>query len=345
MPRSVRTFENLEWPDWLTGLDSGLYRDPRPVVLTGAGDGTNRMFFATQYGAIFVTENDPRSRELKLFLDIREQVIPFKPNENEEGFLGLAFHPQFKENGEFFVYYTAKPTDGNPHLSVISRFRVSKDDPEQGRSGERRSPDDDQAAVLESQRRHGRVRARWLSLHRPGRWRPGRRSARATGRIWRRCSARSCGSTLITKIRGWHMPYRRTIRLWACLCSRRDLVHAVSAMFGGLTFDPLTKTCWAADVGQNEWEEIDIIQAAAATTVGTIEKGCTHTPTRPKRNSSPAPTMCRRRALDRSDSGISPQRRQVDHWRLRVSRQASAGAGRRVSVRRLRERPGVGALV
>ncbi|HVT26602.1 MAG TPA: PQQ-dependent sugar dehydrogenase, partial [Lacipirellulaceae bacterium] len=47
--------------------------------------------------------------------------------QNEEGFLGLAFHPHYKQNGEFFVYYSAKPTRENPHLSIISRFHVSRD--------------------------------------------------------------------------------------------------------------------------------------------------------------------------------------------------------------------------
>ena len=125
----VRTFENLRWPDWITGADRDLVLDPRPVVVTGAGDGSNRLLFATQYGVIFAARNDAQTRELKPFLDIRERVMPFKRNENEEGFLGLAFHPRFKENGEFFVYYTAKPTAEHPHRSIVSRFRVLADDP------------------------------------------------------------------------------------------------------------------------------------------------------------------------------------------------------------------------
>ena len=42
--------------------------------------------------------------------------------------LGLAFHPRYRENGEFFVYYTPTGT-AKPHTVAISRFRVSKDDP------------------------------------------------------------------------------------------------------------------------------------------------------------------------------------------------------------------------
>src|SRR5262249_474007 len=48
--------------------------------------------------------------------------------DNEEGLLGLAFHPGYKQNGQFFVYYSAAegPTG---RRSVVSRFNVSKSDP------------------------------------------------------------------------------------------------------------------------------------------------------------------------------------------------------------------------
>src|SRR5690606_4774267 len=44
---------------------------------------------------------------------------------NEEGLLGLAFHPNFRTNGEFFVFCSVTPSG-----SVISRFRVSEGDPD-----------------------------------------------------------------------------------------------------------------------------------------------------------------------------------------------------------------------
>jgi glucose/arabinose dehydrogenase len=118
----------LQWPDWVRGLDEGKPRDPRPLVLSGAHDGTNRVFVVSQYGTIHVWPNDPKVSEMQTFLDIRDRV-QYDDKMNEEGFLGLAFHPKYKENGEFYVYYSAKPSAENPHLSVISRFRVSKDDP------------------------------------------------------------------------------------------------------------------------------------------------------------------------------------------------------------------------
>jgi glucose/arabinose dehydrogenase len=126
--RIVPAFSELEWPDWVRGLDEGKPREPRPLALSGAGDGTDRIFVVSQYGTVHVWPNDPAVKEMKTFLDIRNRV-QYDDKMNEEGFLGFAFHPKYKENGEFFVYYTAKPTAENPHLSVISRFRVSKDDP------------------------------------------------------------------------------------------------------------------------------------------------------------------------------------------------------------------------
>ncbi|HEY1067816.1 MAG TPA: PQQ-dependent sugar dehydrogenase [Pirellulales bacterium] len=99
----------------------------RPIVLTHAGDGSNRVFVASQLGKIYVFPNkdDVAAEEIKVFCDLEPQVV-YNDKQNEEGLLGLAFHPKYKENGQFFVYYTSRK---EPQLSVISRFTVSKDDP------------------------------------------------------------------------------------------------------------------------------------------------------------------------------------------------------------------------
>ena len=128
----VPAFTELQWPDWVTGLDTGKPRDPRPIIITGAGDDSDRMFVATQYGSIHWFDNNPDATQLHTFLDIRKRVMPFKPHENEEGFLGLAFHPKFKENGEFFVYYSIVPTKEKPHTIRISRFTRRKGNLDEG---------------------------------------------------------------------------------------------------------------------------------------------------------------------------------------------------------------------
>ncbi len=92
----------------------------RPVDLQHAGDNSNRLFVVEQEGLISVFQNDPDVAVKTILLDIRSKV---QDQGNEQGLLGLAFHPDFETNGYFFVNYTA----ANPERTVISRFKVSQD--------------------------------------------------------------------------------------------------------------------------------------------------------------------------------------------------------------------------
>ena len=95
----------------------------RPVHLTFPPDGTDRLFVTLQAGRIMVFENDEDVSKAQEFLDIRERV---SDRGNEEGLLGLAFDPDYRRNGYFYVYYTAS----DPRRSVVSRFSVSDEEPE-----------------------------------------------------------------------------------------------------------------------------------------------------------------------------------------------------------------------
>lgn len=90
----------------------------RPVDFQHAGDNSNRTFIVEQKGVISVFPNDPTVTAKQVFLDIETKV---KDQGNEEGLLGLAFHPDYESNGFFYVNYTAS----NPNRTVISRFQVS----------------------------------------------------------------------------------------------------------------------------------------------------------------------------------------------------------------------------
>lgn len=118
----VIAFGNLKWAGWEPDKD-GLPYPLRPILLTHAGDGSGRIFVPQQQGIIHVFS--PTSTETKVFLDLSKKVV-YIDKENEEGFLGMAFHPHYKTTGEFFVFYT---TTSQPHTTVVSRFKVSKDDP------------------------------------------------------------------------------------------------------------------------------------------------------------------------------------------------------------------------
>jgi len=123
--KAAVAFPKLKWTGWQGFTDKGLVIPHRPIVLTHGGDGSNRVFIATEHGVIHVFQNDPKADKTRIFLDIQDRVV-YNDNQNEEGFLGLAFHPKFSTNGEFFVFYTTKKAKAT---NVISRFRLSKDDP------------------------------------------------------------------------------------------------------------------------------------------------------------------------------------------------------------------------
>lgn len=125
---AMLAFPQLKWTDWKAVNEKGIPIPLRPIVLTHAGDGSNRVFVATEQGVVHVFPNNPKADKTKIFLDLQERVS-YIDKENEEGLLGLAFHPQFKKNGEFYVFYTLKSARPK-HVNVVSRFRLSKEDPD-----------------------------------------------------------------------------------------------------------------------------------------------------------------------------------------------------------------------
>ena len=119
-------FPNLKWDNWNAVDDAGNIRDLRLMELTYPDDGSNRLFAASQQGGIWCFENDRNVSKSHLFLDLRGKVLDWKGRgANEQGLLGFDFHPKFKSNGKFYVYYTH--TDDK--RSIVSQFTVSADDP------------------------------------------------------------------------------------------------------------------------------------------------------------------------------------------------------------------------
>lgn len=101
---------DYEWKAVVSGLD-------RPVDVQPAFDGSGRLFIIEKYGAIRIVKDgqllpDP-------FINIDDRV---NDNSNEMGLLGLAFHPDFEQNGYFYVNYT-----GESGHTRISRFQASGD--------------------------------------------------------------------------------------------------------------------------------------------------------------------------------------------------------------------------
>jgi len=105
------------WTEIANGFDN-------PLFMTNARDGSNRLFVGEQTGYILVVENgeilfDP-------FLDVSNLLSDdvFQGGYSERGLLGLAFHPDYANNGLFYVSHT--DLAGN---NVIAQYNVSADDP------------------------------------------------------------------------------------------------------------------------------------------------------------------------------------------------------------------------
>jgi hypothetical protein len=97
-----------------------------PLYVTHARDGSGRLFIVERGGRIKVLQ--PGATAPTVFLDIASQVLAG----GERGLLGLAFHPQYPATGRFFVNYTRQP-DGD---TVIAEYRVSPTDPNVALTGE-----------------------------------------------------------------------------------------------------------------------------------------------------------------------------------------------------------------
>tara|TARA_Y100000996_G_scaffold266796_1_gene209995 strand:- start:1797 stop:3122 length:1326 start_codon:yes stop_codon:yes gene_type:complete len=91
-----------------------------PVGIYTSGDDTNRLFVVEQEGRIKVFDNNSSATETEMFLDITS-IVNQDGGYTEEGLLGLAFHPNYSQNGYFYVNYT----DYGPRRNVIARYTVS----------------------------------------------------------------------------------------------------------------------------------------------------------------------------------------------------------------------------
>ena len=97
-----------------------------PVGIYQTDDGSNRLYVVEQPGKIMVFNNEFSVTETETFLDITS-IVDQDGGYTEEGLLGLAFHPNFSENGYFYVNYT----DYSPKRNVIARYTVSVGNPNQ----------------------------------------------------------------------------------------------------------------------------------------------------------------------------------------------------------------------
>jgi len=106
-----------------------------PITLAEAPDNSKRLFVVDEIGKIWIIDKDG-NKLADPFIDITGKMVTLSPNYDERGLLGLAFHPDYKTNGKFYLFYTAPPRAGGPeqgklwnNLTRISEFKVMAGDP------------------------------------------------------------------------------------------------------------------------------------------------------------------------------------------------------------------------
>jgi glucose/arabinose dehydrogenase len=122
--------------DLVIGLELVAEGLTSPVYATHAGDRSGRLFIVDQAGTIRILDADGTLLP-DPFLDLTGVIVAVNPFFDERGVLGLAFHPDYRRNGRFFVRYSA-PRAGDPsepcfgssrgcHEEVLAEYHVSSD--------------------------------------------------------------------------------------------------------------------------------------------------------------------------------------------------------------------------
>ena len=243
----------------------------RPVVSGLVGTRSSSRAPGTARGRLFVVEQPGKIRIVKNgallptpFLDISDMV----GYGGERGLLGLAFHPSYKTNGAFYVYFTRESGDVavNRVQGLARRTRTSPI-----RTSARRILTIDHPYT----NHNGGMLAfgnRRLPVHRHRRRRWQRRPGQQAPRTSTRCSARSCGSTSTAR------PARSQYRIPATnpyvgRTGRDEIWSRGLRNPWRFSFDRATGDLWIGDVGQARYEEIDRATSAelrpgAGSTIG-----------------------------------------------------------------------------
>ncbi len=247
-------------------------KEPRPLVLTGAGDGTNRIFVATQPGTIHVFPNDPRRR--RRWRRSSTSAIAFTTacrRRTKRASWAWRFIPSTRRTASSSCTTRAPTTDESDRRSVISRFRVDQGRPQPA------DPDSEEILLVIPDKywNHnggtivfGPDGYLYIGLGDGGMGGDPDRNGQNLGAL----VGQDPADRRRPQGRGPGLRHsRRTTRLSARKAPAARSGATAFATCGGSRSTARRATCGPATSGQDIWEEIDII-ARAATTAGTSAK-------------------------------------------------------------------------
>jgi glucose/arabinose dehydrogenase len=256
-PAAAAAWPKVGLQDAFPGL-----RIDRPLWLSEVPDGSGRFLIVEQAGRVLLARPGSADRDTKVFLSIVDRN-PFV--ENEEGLLGLALHPGFPTNGLLYVYYSQQ----RPRRSVISEFKVTTADPNKADLASER-------VLLEIPQPYWNHNGGQISFGPDGMLYIGSGDGGAGNDPHNNGQNQA---TLLAKMLRIDVNSRSTIQAgW----QRQNLAYGIPkdnpfadepARFGvrkeiwasGLrnpwrfSWDRETGELWAGDVGQDDWEEINLI--------------------------------------------------------------------------------------
>ncbi|MDY0081889.1 MAG: PQQ-dependent sugar dehydrogenase [Ignavibacteriaceae bacterium] len=222
-----------------------------PVFLTHADDNTDRIFVVEQDGKIKVFPNTQSATNAKVFLDLSDKVY----FSGEMGLLGLAFHPNYTNNGYFYVYYSSN----NPFRSIISRFKVTSNPDSADKNSEYQ--------LLTFNKTYENHNGGWMSFR------------KTDGYLYISTGDGGSGGDPQNNAQNINVYLGKILRIDVdggtpyAIPPTNPFYDSTSTTIKkeiyawGLrnpwrnSFDPVTDWFWCADVGQNEWEEINLIES------------------------------------------------------------------------------------
>ena len=331
----------------------------RPVWMSEAPDGSGRFFVVYQAGQILVVKKGSDGSDAKEFLNIEDRHPYF---ENEDGLLSIAFHPGFKTNGLFYIYYNQKNSPDQhsrplnyPYRSVISEFKVSAAAPDKADLNSER-------ILFEVQQPFSNHKGGELAFGPDGYLYLGLGDGGAADDPF---GSGQNTATLLAKMLRIDVNTRSTIGRGRY---RRELQYGIPADnpfvnepdMGDLgtrkeiyayglrnpwrySWDRQTGALWVGDVGQDLWEEVDLV-VKGGNYGWNVREGAHHFKPGPPGAQYIDPVMeyPHRPSLLSAVVVSRPHRRPVRDWRLCLSRQKISGARRRLCLWRLQSRHDLG---